>query len=153
MLFRSVVASDWRASGILTTRSGSWLTVTTTQDLAGTGTTGQRVNQVKDDPYGDKSLTNYLNRNAFAQPALGTFGNEKRNSIKGPKFWTTNLALSKLVPFSNSQNIELRLEAFNLLNHFNWGNPGVNLAAATFGRIQSIAGEPRIMQFGIKYAF
>ena len=76
-----------------------------------------------------------------------------RNSIRGPNFWTTNLALSKLVPFGTAQNIELRVEAFNLLNHFNWGTPGTNFNASTFGRIQSIAGEPRIMQFGIKYAF
>ena len=109
--------------------------------------------QLSDDVYGDKSLTNYLNRNAFAQPALGTFGNEVRNSIKGPMFWTSNLALSKVIPFSSTQNVEVRLEAFNLLNHFNWGAPGVNFNAATFGRIQSIAGEPRIMQFGIKYGF
>jgi hypothetical protein len=29
----------------------------------------------------------------------------------------------------------------------------VNLAAGTFGRIQSRQGSPRIMQFGIKYGF
>ena len=42
---------------------------------------------------------------------------------------------------------------FNLLNNFNWGNPGMNFNAATFGRIQTISGEPRIMQFGVKYSF
>src|SRR5919109_698155 len=64
-----VVASGWRASGIMSARSGDWLTVTTTQDLAGTGVTGQRVNQVNDNPYGDKTLTSYLNAAAFAFPA------------------------------------------------------------------------------------
>ena len=63
-----------------------------------------------------KTLNSYLNRAAFAQPALGTFGNEQRNSIRGPNFWTTNLALSKLVPMGATQNVELRLEAFNALN-------------------------------------
>src|SRR4029450_2618637 len=70
------VASDWRVSGILTARSGDWLTVTTTQDLAGTGVTGQRVNQVNDNPYGDKTLLNYLKAAAFAFPGAGTLGNE-----------------------------------------------------------------------------
>ena len=52
-----------------------------------------------------------------------------------------------------TQNLELRWEVFNLFNTFNWGNPNTNLAAGTFGRITSTAGDPRIMQFGIKYGF
>jgi hypothetical protein len=39
------------------------------------------------------------------------------------------------------------------VNNFNWGNPTTNFNAATFGRIQSQAGDPRIMQFGVKYGF
>jgi hypothetical protein len=152
-----IVASDWRASGLLTARSGSWLTVTTGRDIALNGQRfqEQRVNQVSDDVYGAKTLNSYLNRAAFAQPALGTFGNHQRNSIKGPAYWTINLALSRLVSLGSSQDVEFRLEAFNLLNHFNWGNPGTNFNAGTFGRIQtfSTAGDPRIMQFGIKYGF
>lgn len=151
----SAVVSHWRVSGIITARSGSWLTVTTGTDRALNGQRfqEQRVNQVSDDVYGARTLSSYLSRAAFAQPALGTFGNHERASIRGPNFWTTNLALSKLVPFGTAQSLELRLEAFNLLNHFNWGTPGTNFNAATFGRIQTIAGEPRILQFGIKYGF
>jgi hypothetical protein len=151
----SALVSHWRVSGIITARSGSWLTVTTGTDRALNGQRfqEQRVNQVSDDVYGAKTIASYLNRAAFAQPALGTFGDHQRNSIRGPNFWTTNLALSKLVPFGTAQSLELRLEAFNLLNHFNWGNPGTNFNAGTFGRIQSLAGEPRILQFGIKYGF
>jgi hypothetical protein len=149
------LVSHWRVSGIVTARSGGWLSVTTGTDRALNGQRfqEQRVNQISDDVYGPKTLASYLNRAAFEQPALGTFGNHQRASIRGPNFWTTNLALSKLVPFGTAQNIELRVEAFNLLNHFNWGTPGTNFNASTFGRIQSIAGEPRIIQFGIKYAF
>jgi Carboxypeptidase regulatory-like domain len=151
----SALFSRWRLSGIISARSGSWLNITTGTDRALNGQRfqEQRVNQVSDDVYGDKTLNNYLNRAAFAQPALGTFGNYERNSIRGPNFWTTNLAVSKLIPFATSQNVELRIEAFNLLNHFNWGAPGTNFNASTFGRIQTLEGEPRILQFGVKYAF
>jgi hypothetical protein len=149
------VASDWRVSGIVFARSGGWLTVTTGSDRALNGQRfqEQRVNQVSDDVYGEKTLNSYLNRAAFAQPALGTFGDHQRNSITGPPFWTIDLSLAKLIAFGGTQEIELRVEAFNLLNHFNWGNPGVNLNAGTFGRIQENQGDPRIMQFGIKYGF
>jgi hypothetical protein len=151
----SAILSQWRVSGILSARSGSWLTVTTGTDRALNGQRfqEQRVNQVSDDVYGDGTLNNYLNRAAFAQPALGTFGNHVRNSIEGPGYWAVNLALTKVVSFATSQSVELRLEAFNMLNNFNRGAPGTNLNLATFGRVQSISGEPRIMQFGVKYSF
>jgi hypothetical protein len=148
-----VLASDWRASGILTTRSGDWLTVTTTQELAGTGVTGQRVNQVDENPYGDKSLTNYLNAAAFAFPAPGTLGNQRARNIEGPGFWNVDLALARLVPAAAGQTLEIRVETFNLLNHFNWGNPATSLDAGTFGRITSQAGNSRIIQFAVKYGF
>jgi hypothetical protein len=142
-----------RQIGILNARSGSWLTVTTTLDQAGTGITPQRVNRVLDDPYGDGSLTRYLNPQAFAIPAPGTLGDLRNNSIEGPGFWTVDLAISRLVAPLPSHTLELRVEVFNLFNNFNWGNPTTNLNAGTFGRITTPGGDPRIMQFGVKYGF
>jgi hypothetical protein len=58
--------------------------------------------------------------------------------------------------------VQLRLEAFNLFNTFNWGIPGTeltaggwqaNLNSGTFGRTTTQAGAPRIIQLGVKYAF
>ena len=147
-----ILASNWRASGIVSARSGSRLNVTTGRDNAFNGQTGQRPDQISDDVYGG-TLTTYLKRTAFAQPAAGTFGNYVRNSLVGPAFWTVDLAVSRLIPFGGTQNIELRLEAFNLLNNFNWGNPVLNFGSGTFGQVRTQAGDPRIMQFGIKYGF
>ena len=53
------------------------------------------------------------------------------------------------------------METFNLLNTFNWGPPTLmnadrthtNFSSGAFGRITSMAGAPRIMQFGVKYGF
>jgi hypothetical protein len=52
-----------------------------------------------------------------------------------------------------NREIEARVEIFNLLNNFNWGNPIATLNSGNFGRIQSMIGDPRILQFGIKYGF
>jgi hypothetical protein len=148
-----VLASDWRASGIFTARSGDWLTVTTTQELAGTGVTGQRVNQINENPYGEKSLTNYLSAAAFTFPAPGTLGDQRARGIEGPGYWNVDLALARLVSLGAGQTLEVRVETFNLLNHFNWGNPATSLDAGTFGRITSQSGSSRIMQFAVKYGF
>jgi hypothetical protein len=113
----------------------------------------QRVDQVSDDVYGQKTVTSYLNPAAFAQPAPGTLGNYVRNSIKGPGFWTVDMALSRNVSVGGTRSMEFRVETFNLFNTFNLGNPVANFNSGSFGRITSMTGAPRIMQFGIKYGF
>jgi outer membrane receptor protein involved in Fe transport len=148
-----VLASGWRVSGIFNARSGGWLSVITDRDVAGNGIVNQRLDQVSNEVYGDKSLTNYFNRAAFAYPAPGTFGNHVRNSIEGPGFWTVDMALTRLVRVAGTQNLELRLEAFNVLNHVNWANPNSNYDSRNFGRITAITGNMRIIQFGVKYGF
>ncbi|HXD20005.1 MAG TPA: carboxypeptidase regulatory-like domain-containing protein [Vicinamibacterales bacterium] len=158
-----MIASHWRASGILNARSGDRLNITTGRDIAltGIGITGnnqQRPNQVSTDYY-KKTLATWFNAAAFAQPDPGTLGNLKRNAVVGPAYWNVDLALSRLIPLGSTRRMELRLESFNLLNHFNWGNPVTNFNVGTFGRITTMAGPnngrdaPRIMQFGVKYDF
>ena len=66
------VGSGWRVSTIFRIISGGYLSVTTNQDRALNAMLPQRVNQVSGNPYGDKSVSNYLNPAAFALPALGT---------------------------------------------------------------------------------
>jgi hypothetical protein len=147
-----VLASGWRLSGIVTAQSGSRLNILSGVDNAFSGIGNQRPNKVSDDFYGG-TLVNYLNRAAFAQPAAGTLGNLPRNAAVGPNFWNVNLAISRLVQVTTTQRLELRLESFNLFNHFNWGNPQANFNSGQFGRITTMAGDPRIIQFGLKYDF
>jgi hypothetical protein len=148
-----VLAADWTVSGILNARSGSYLTVTTARDVALIGISGQRVNQLTDDVYGDGTLNNYLNPAAFAYPAAGELGNHVRGSVTGPAYWTIDMALARNISLGGAKSVELRVETFNLLNHFNWGNPQTNFDSGAFGRIQSQSGSPRILQFGVKYGF
>ena len=117
------------------------------------GLSNQRPNQVSDDVYGEKTLTSYLNRDAFAQPAFGSFGDSVRNGISGPAFWQINLAVSRLLRVTSTGTLELRVEAFNLFNNFNWGNPTTNFSSSRFGVIRSQAGDPRVLQFGIMYEY
>ena len=49
--------------------------------------------------------------------------------------------------------IELRVEAFNLFDTVNWANPEVEINQNDSGMITNTTGDPRIMQFAVKYAF
>ena len=147
--------SDWRLSGILRSASGSRFSVTSGLDRAFNGQNGQRASSVAgQDPYGDRSSTsNYLNPAAFAQPAPGTFGDTKRNAYEGPGRTTVDLSLVRLFSVFGTRRMEVRAEAFNVMNTFVRNNPGSNLnQTATFGRITG-AGDPRIVQFAVKFEF
>ena len=61
-------------------------------------------------------------------------------------------SLFKHIPFGDGRGLELRIEAVNLLNHVNLGNPNTTLGTGSFGRILS-AGAARTMQFGLKLSF
>src|SRR5688500_16364777 len=148
-----MLASNWRLSGAFRAMSGAPLNVSTGADRALTGNPGlQRADQVLDDPYGARTLNQWFNSLAFAQPALGTFGNAGRNAYEGPGSRNVDLSLVRSFRFANTHRIEARIEAFNAFNWFRWGNPVTNLSNQNFGRILS-ALDPRIMQFAMKYQF
>ena len=148
------LGSGWRLSGIYRANSGTPLTVFTGTDraLSGIQATTQRADQVLADPYGDKTINNWLNPLAFAQPALGTYGNSIRNAYDGPARHVVDLSLVRSFRFGHGQRLEARVEAFNAFNWFLLDNPNTTFSAATFGRITS-SGDPRIMQFAMKYDF
>jgi len=147
------LASHWRITGILNARSGNRLNVTSGVDQAFTGINLQRPDKVSDDLYASpRTLTSWFNRAAFARPAAGTLGNLTRNALVGPAYWNIDMGVSRMI-FFGPRRVELRVESFNVLNHFNWGDPATNFNSGTFGRITSQAGAPRIFQFGVKYDF
>jgi hypothetical protein len=153
-----LLASGWRLSGIFRAASGRPLTVTTGVERALTGNPAQqRANQVLDDPYGAGTWNNWLNPAAFAQPALGTFGNSGRFAYRGKGARVVDLSLVRSFRFADSHRIEARVEAFNAFNWFR-PHPSSNqapvtaLSNANFGRYLA-ADDPRIMQFAIKYQF
>jgi hypothetical protein len=141
--------------------TGPWLNITTGTDRALNGQPNtQRGNQILDDPYADQSSNpqnngiRFLNPLAFAIPAIGTLGTAQRNSIRGPGYKNVDMALTRLFRLSTRQQIEIRAEAFNVFNWFNWGQPSTALISPTFGQItSSAANSTRIVQLAVKYAF
>jgi hypothetical protein len=107
---------------------------------------------------------------AFQMPALGTFGNLGRATLTGPGVFTIDFSALKNFNFG-SNYLQLRIEAFNLLNTPNFADPNTNLAqsnwnaagnngiptagSGAFGTINSIRGTVpmRQMQFALKFVF
>jgi len=152
-----MLASGWRLGGIFRGSSGTPLTIQSGIDraLSGIQATTQRADQVSNNVYGNGTINNWFNASAFAQPALGTYGNSARNGYDGPGYRTVDLSLTRQFSLSSTHKVEARIEAFNAFNWFMLGNPTVNLSSATFGRITSFSGSgsPRVMQFAMRYLF
>ena len=96
----------------------------------------------------------FFNTAAFGPHAPGTFGHLGRNILEGPGLANTDLSIFKAfpMPFTESHRLEFRAEFFNALNRVNFSNPTTSYTSAVFGQITA-AGDPRILQFGLRYAF
>ena len=93
-----------------------------------------------------------MNRAAFAQPADGQWGNMAMNNILGPGSIRLDMGLTRTFKVRENQSVELRGEALNVANHVNPNNPTTILSSPLFGKITTV-GDPRILQFALKYAF
>jgi hypothetical protein len=159
-----IFASNWQFSPILKVKSGPYFTVNLGTDNLLNGETGgyQRPNLVPGvSPYLNKGVDGWLNPKAFALPSPGVLGNLSRNSMQGPGMVQLDLSISRTFRIAEGKSIQLRGESFNLPNHLNPGLPIAAINQGTFGKIQSdisgtsglSSGDPRIIQFALKYIF
>ena len=140
----SKVLGGWETSGIWTARTGRMLTVTIARSAAATpdgNTSGQRPNIVPGVsvyPEGGPSFGQWLNPAAFAIPANGTWGNAGRVIGTGPGLAQVDWALQKNTRIAEGKSLVFRIEAFNLFNRTQAGNPGTTFTSpATFGIVTS----------------
>jgi hypothetical protein len=87
----------------------------------------------------------------------GQTGNMTRALIDGPSFFNVNMALLKNIRFTESMRLQLRAEAFNLLNNVNFNISDAqqrsNINSTTFGQITSTANSARELQFAVRFEF
>jgi hypothetical protein len=149
----------WQLNGIFITQTGAPLNITTGFDNSFSGIGGDRVDIVGDPAIGGERsrgdrILKWFNTAAFTPNAPGTFGKLGRNALVGPAPVNLDLSLFKnfAMPYSETHKIEFRAEFFNSLNRVNLGNPTGSYSSTLFGRITG-AGDPRILQLGLRYAF
>ena len=103
--------------------------------------------------------------------ALGTFGNLGRATLTGPGVFTIDFSALKNFNMGSAKHIQVRIEAFNLLNTPNFADPNTSVAQSNwaaagnnsiptagggaFGTINSIRGTVpmRQLQFALKIVF
>jgi hypothetical protein len=121
------------------------------QDLAGVRTTAGGVFYF--DPNLAPGTSNDPSKIIFLNPEAGTTGSLALTSLFGPRYWNFDFSLLKRTRLSERTNLEFRAEVFNLFNTVNFDNPVTDINSANFGRITSISGRPRLMQFALRLNF
>jgi hypothetical protein len=94
-----------------------------------------------------------VNPAAYGLPDVGTYGNAGVGSVRGPAFWQWDQSVSRQFQVNAKQQIEIRVEAFNVTDSLRLANPIMSLSDARFGRIVSSTGGPRVMQVALRYIF
>ena len=97
----------------------------------------------------------YFNAGLFSENALGTAGDASRRCFHGPGMENFDVALLKSVRLTESKSLQLRIEAFNVINHAQFFGPQAidgNIGSSTFGQVVSAAA-PRLVQAGAKFTF
>ncbi|RXH58577.1 carboxypeptidase-like regulatory domain-containing protein [Granulicella sibirica] len=172
--YAKLAINNWEFAPLTHIISGAPFNVTSGTDVSLTAVTLDRPNLVPGaKPYTRTVIRsgsgganrNYLNPLAFCPsalnancaqgPAAGTFGNIGRNAFRGPTNYQFDAQISRVFPIHESLNATFRLEAFNVLNHPNLGNPTSSTASTTFGQTSTLASgsNPRLFQASVKIAF
>ena len=155
----------WTLSGINTMASGEPATLQYSPSAAFQvsgiqqdfrGANNYRPN-VSGDPYGDtSSVSTYLSKDTVVVPTDPSqpFGNAPRNSVRGPWFWQMDLVAAKdfELPIGTQTGLQVRFEAFNVLNRVNFRAPNANRSSGNYGTITGTF-DARQMQLGIKLTF
>jgi hypothetical protein len=152
-----ILIGGWQVNGIVSLRTGFPFSIAATDIGFVNEAFGQRADVVGPLHPSDfkRSVSDWFNTAAFAQPAQGNFGDSSRDILRSPGVENVDASLFKNIRVVGRVTLQTRLEAFNLFNHTNLGSPNnfVPQSAAlpnpSFGAINS-ALPGRIVQVAMK---
>ncbi len=166
------LVNNWEISPLIKIQDGTPFTVTSGFDYSLTAVGNDRPNLVNPNGVytGNKIRSGvsvnalYINPSAFTANPTGTFGNAGRFAFRGPKYLQVDSALSRIFPLRERLALDLRFEAFNVLNHPNFATPGstagyagagTSIVSSTFGQVTSTVNGygARVFQAAAKITF
>jgi hypothetical protein len=106
--------------------SGSAVDIYSGKDQSNTGVGQDRPNVAPGQPWklSNPTPNEWFNVQAFALQPRYTFGNLGRNVVIGPPLFSVDTSVNKDFKFTERRYLQLRLDAFNVFNHPNFGDPG-----------------------------
>jgi hypothetical protein len=104
------------------------------------------------------------NNQIFFNPGPGAVGDLQRRMFTGPWQWSWDMSLRKTFRFAERHTVDIHGDFFNFMNHPTFYIPPAsagdygstttyNVNNASFGRIQAMNYNPRVIQLGVRYRF
>jgi len=153
----NTVVGGWSLGTIAELRSGTPLEAVELTNNTNSFSQQNRPNVVGNPNQlsGPQSISEWFNTAAFAVPAAYTFGDAGRTFGEGPGAISVDASLLKDFSVRERFAAQFRVEALNVLNHANFGNPDTRQGSPTFGKITSLVSgnQDRIIQLGLHLQF
>jgi len=161
------IVEGWQTNGILRFQTGQPFTLLAGADVNGNGVVNDRASLLSGDlknvlnpSFGQNGSRQYLVNNSgavlgFSRTPEDVGSMLSRNLLFAPGLVNVDFSLFKNIPlrFREGMRLQFRAEAFNLLNHTNFGSPNGQITSPAFGLIQSTTVPGRQIQFGLKLVF
>jgi hypothetical protein len=150
--WKGALFKEWTLAGQLNVGSGLPQTPVYFAAVPGTGVTGTLRPNVTGLPVYEAPDGLFLNPAAFSAPTAGQWGNAGRNSITGPSQFALTASLGRSFPWRDRYNIDLRVDASNVLNHVTFKGWNTTVTSAQFGLPRN-ADEMRRIQTTLRLRF
>lgn len=161
--WEDLLAGGWKLNSIVSVQSGNPLNVTQAGGAAYSGSRPTFASDANPLTHGSTNqrlglpgtTQGYFNASAFRLSRSFELGNVPRNSaaMRSPLTFQDDLSVLKDFNLHEAFRIQFRLEAFNVLNHVQFGPPNATFNSASFGTITSQANLPRNVQAALKLFF
>lgn len=148
---------DWHLATIIQAHTGQPFTINIPVDANGDGNRTDRPSTMTGlvffDEHGPRKVAVEPGRTLndfFVPDRNGAVG---RNTARGDSFVNVDFALTKVVKMSDTRNISLRTQVFNLFNRANFGLPIRVIGAPAFGSAVETVNPARTVEFAVKLKF
>ncbi|MGH9162781.1 MAG: TonB-dependent receptor, partial [Vicinamibacteraceae bacterium] len=163
----SALVGGWQVNNAISFYSGTPFSITTDDSSLDAPGNEQMADQVTPDVEileGIGEGNAWFDPLAFAPVTEPRFGNAGFNAMRGPGYGNWDFGLFRVMSLGGRRTLELRFEAFNLLNTPHFDNPGSDVSDLVlnpdgsvddlngFAEVTSASSE-RVMRLGVRFAF
>ncbi len=153
----NALLGNWQTNFIVTMQEGLPFTPALNNSVSNAG--GSRPDALHDARIDNPDPTHWFDTSldssgaAWGTPEQFTFGNGGRNIMEGPGRINFDFSVFRRFPINEDMSVQFRGEFFNLFNTPQFGLPGASIGNPSAGIISSTVGNPREIQFGLKFVF
>ncbi|MDQ6700595.1 MAG: hypothetical protein M3Z36_10465, partial [Acidobacteriota bacterium] len=156
----NAIAGGWEITGLLSTQTGHYFTVTVPnarQRLGSTSIATWWPDRIASGHLDRPTAQRWFDTSAFVLPrgADGSWhiGNAGRDILRGDNPFNLDAGLSKSFRITERFALQFRAEAFNLTNTPTLDDPVVNIESPDFGTVRSTISNARQLQFALRLTF